>query len=79
MKTKLTSFVFYFRLEVKSAYERTFHSTGLYYFCLENYDTDWVEDEVTLICVIKVTQMNRYIVIAIPLIPSPITHLSPHP
>ncbi|KAJ7382965.1 hypothetical protein OS493_031741 [Desmophyllum pertusum] len=46
-------------LEVKSAYARTFHNTGLYYFCLENYDTDWVEDEVTLICVIKVTQMNR--------------------
>lgn len=51
---------FYSRIEVKSTYGRTFYDTGLYFFYLEKYDTDWVEGKAALICVVKVTQRNRY-------------------
>lgn len=51
------------RFEVKSACERTFHNTGLYYFHLENYDADRADDDViSSVCVVKVTQTDRYIV-----------------
>ncbi len=52
-------FAFCFRFEVLSAHERTFYNTGLYYFYLEKNDADWVGDEASSICVIKVTQTNR--------------------
>ncbi|KAL9960972.1 hypothetical protein ACROYT_G034482 [Oculina patagonica] len=51
------------RFEVLSAHERTFYNTGLYYFYLEKNGADWVGDEASSICVIKVTQTNREFVV----------------
>ena len=51
--------LFYFRIEVKSAYDRVFHSTGLHFFYLGTHNADWLQDQAALICVVKVTQKIR--------------------
>ena len=50
----------YCRIEVKSANDRVFHSTGLHFFYLgTQYIADWLQDQAALICVVKVTQKIR--------------------
>ncbi|XP_068713854.1 uncharacterized protein [Montipora foliosa] len=48
------------RAELKPTFERTFHTTGLYFFYLVKNDGHCVEEfAANLICVVKVTQRNR--------------------
>ena len=49
----------YCRIEVKSANDRVFHSTGLHFFYLGTHNADWLQDQAALICVVKVTQKIR--------------------
>ena len=52
------------RIQVEQTFQSTFPNSGLYFFYLENHGADSEEGHVTnLICVVKVTQRNRWVVL----------------
>lgn len=46
--------VFFFRFEVKLVCERIFYNIGLFYFYFENCDVDWIDDDISFFCLVKV-------------------------